>query len=145
MKLMMSLFFSLFFSACLSIPKNLIEPKVELQSVQVQDPTFSDATLVFQFQVENPNTVPLEVDSLNYNLQLNGKQFTEGSVSEGLKVGSQSTATLPLPIRVKYSDLAGSISSFLSQGSTPYQVQGAVRMGLFSIPFQKEGEVKLQQ
>lgn len=132
-------------SACLSVPKNLVEPKVNLQAVDVKDATFSDATLLFQFQVENPNAVPIEVDSLNYNLKLNGQNFTEGSVNEGLKVGANSQTTIPLPIRVKYTDLTSSLSQLISRGSTPYELNGSVKMGLFSIPFKKEGEVRLQQ
>lgn len=134
-----------FLGSCSSIPRNLIEPKVHLQNVKVQDPTFSDATMVFNFQVENPNSVPLEVDALNYKIHLNGTPFTEGSMTEGLKVGPQTSALIQLPIQVKYSDLIQSLTGFLSQGMTPYQVEGSVRMGFFSIPFKKEGEVRLQQ
>lgn len=145
MKIILSLSLILFLSACMSIPKNLIEPKVDLQNVDVSDANFSEATLIFQFLVQNPNEIPLAVDSVDYDLALNGKPLTKGTLEEGLKVGSKSSAVIPLPIRVKYSDLASSLSSLLSQGSTPYQVKGAVKVGLFSIPFDKQGEVKLQQ
>ena len=132
-------------SACSGLHKDLIEPKVNLQNVQVTDPTFSEATLVFHFQVENPNTVPLEVDKVNYNLKLNGKAFTSGVLDQGLKVDSKSSAVIPLPVRVKYADLASSITTLLSQGSTPYELDGSVKVGWFSVPFKKDGEVKLQE
>lgn len=132
-------------SACVGIPKNLIEPKVELQNVSVADPTFSEATLVFNFQVENPNPIPLKVDTIRYNLALNGKPFTTGELKEGLNVESNATKVIPLPVRVRYSDLASGISSLLQSGSTPYNVDGSVKIGLFSIPFKENGEVKISQ
>jgi LEA14-like dessication related protein len=131
--------------ACSGLPTNLIQPKVNLQQVNVADPTFSDATMIFQFVVENPNAVDLKVDQVNYDLALNGKPFTKGILEKGLQVGANSSAVIPVPIRVRYSDLASSIGDFLRNGSTPYEVQGSVKMGFFSIPFKKLGEVQLRQ
>lgn len=131
------------FSACSSIPTNLEQPKVDLQKVDVTNSDFSKAQLVFNFLVHNPNSVPIAVDQVDYALKLNDKPFTKGVLDQGLKVGANSSVVVPLPIQVSYSDLASSLSSFLQQGSSKYQIEGEVKLGLFSIPFSENGEVKL--
>lgn len=129
--------------SCSSFQKAIIEPKVELQNVEISEPTTSEATLIFNFQVDNPNAFAIKLDEVNYNIKLNDKPFTEGVVNEGLQVDGNSTAIIPLPIRVKYSDLFASVTHLVSLGATPYHLTGKAKMGGLSIPFEKKGEVKL--
>jgi LEA14-like dessication related protein len=129
--------------ACALLQQPLAEPKVNLQKVDVTSASLSDAVLVFNFMVDNPNAVPLNVDQVTYNLNINGKPLTKGILEQGFKVGANSSINVPLPIQIRYSDLSNSISDLWRQGSTPYEVEGAVKLGLLSIPYKKSGEIKM--
>ena len=129
--------------ACANLATHLKDPEVQLQQVALGDADFSKATLIFHFLVKNPNSVELSVDQLQYQLQVNGKPLTEGILEEGLRVAANSSVVIPLPIAMKYSDLGNSLSSLLSQGSSPYQLKGSVKMGLLRLPFEKTGELNL--
>lgn len=142
-QLLLLLSLGLTLAYCTMIPKNLADPKVDLTSVNVEKASFTDATLIFNFQVFNPNQIALEVDQIDYNLKVNGKPFTQGTLEKGLQVGANSTVSVPLPVAIRYTDLTSSLTSFLSQGVTPYEIGGSVKLGLLSVPFSKSGELKL--
>lgn len=135
--------FFLMFCSCATIPKDLKQPDVALQKVDVNPASFEDLNMIFHFLVHNPNPVPLAVDQVKYNLKINGKPLTEGILDQGLKVGANSSVEVPLPIALKSSQLFSSVSQFLQQGSSKYQINGSVKVGLFSIPFNQNGEVHL--
>lgn len=130
---------------CASKLQNLREPKVELQNVKVKELGFDTAKLLFNFTVQNPNPVEVAVDEIQYNLKLNGKDFTKGTLSENLKVGPESSVVIPLPVNFKYQDFAGNLSEFIKNRKMDYQVDGDIRLGLISIPYKKSGQVELKK
>jgi LEA14-like dessication related protein len=132
-------------SSCAILETAVEKPRVNLREVNVQDPSATEATLVFNFLVDNPNSIPLKVDQVDYTVKLNGKDFTKGVMDKGVSIGANSSALVPLPIRIKYTDVFNSVSELISKGTTPYQVEGAVKLGLLSIPFKDAGEVKLSE
>jgi LEA14-like dessication related protein len=130
---------------CAVLKTNLQEPQVQLQQVDLGEAGLTDATLIFNFRVQNPNAVALTVDQVDYRFQLNDKPLTKGLINQGLKVGAHSSVTIPVPIRVNYTDLTNSLSDLFKQGSSPYRLDGTVKVGLLSIPFQKTGELNLAE
>lgn len=128
---------------CSSFTSNLIPPIVQLQQIDLGEATLNDATLIFQLAVENPNLVPLKVDKVNYQFLLNGQALTKGILDRGLAVEAHSKTLIPVPIQVKYSDLAHSLRDLLQQGRSPYQLDGTVHLGWIQVPFQQIGELKL--
>lgn len=135
----------LFLCACSSLPTSLEKPDVNLQQVEVSDASLTNADLVFNFLVKNPNPIPVSVDKVDYALNLNGRPFTKGALEKGLKVGAHESVMVPLPINVKYSDLSQSVVDILQRGSTKYQLKGSVKVGLFSIPFEQTGNFNLSE
>lgn len=125
--------------------RDLVEPKVELKNVEVKEAGFQDARLLFNLEVQNPNAREIAVDQLNYIIKLNGKKFTEGTANENLKVGANSSAVIGLPVKVKYSDLASSLADLMKNRLINYELEGDVKLGLFSIPFEKLGVVELDK
>lgn len=131
--------------SCASWQEKWEDPKIALQEVNVEKAGLTEATLVFQFLVENPNSKTIKVDKVDYALSVRGKSLTQGVLEKGLEVGAKSSLMVPLPVRVKYSDVFESLASLLKDEMLPYQMEGKVKMGLFSIPFKKQGEVKLRE
>lgn len=132
-----------FFTGCSVLKKSLEKPKVDLQNVDIQNATLTEAVFVFNFLVQNPNSIALNVDRVDYEVQFNGKNFTKGVMDKSFKVEGNATAEVSLPIQLKYSDIFSSVAELLSQRKAPYQIQGHVKMGVLSIPFKDTGEINL--
>lgn len=130
--------------SCSSV-RDLKSPIVNLKSVSVQDPSLKDAQFVFHFSVQNPNEKDFEIDQIKYDLELNGKPFTQGIYSEKVKLASQSTVVVPLPVRIQYKDLMLSLTDYLQKKSIPYKLKGVVKVGLISVPFDDSGVVELKK
>lgn len=132
-------------TGCSSFSKMIEKPKVTLDNLKVQDPTLTGATLVFGLMVDNPNAVALQVDELIYDLEISGRALSSGRLAEGAKVPAREKAIVEIPVAVKYSDLFESVIGLLKNQSSPYRIKGSARIGPFSIPFDKTGEVKLSK
>lgn len=130
-------------TACTSFGKLVEKPNVKLDTLKIQSPTVDGATLVFGLAVENPNSVALEVDELVYDLEFDGRALSSGKLEQGARVPAKSTATVEIPVAVKYSDLFSSVIRLLTNETSPYRIKGSARVGPFEVPFDKVGEVKL--
>jgi LEA14-like dessication related protein len=133
----------LFLGACETIQqlKDMKEPKVELENVDIKDAGIASATLVFALKVDNPNPFELKVDGLDYQVDVSGSPLTSGVVNNPLAVGAKTASVIALPITVKYSDLFDSVTALLTNKQAPYRIKGAARIGVLSIPFEESGEL----
>lgn len=144
MKISILLLF-LFLSSCAYLQNNLQKPEINLKKVDVKDMTLKDAQFIFDFAVKNPNKLTLVIDQVTYNLELNGKPFTQGTFEKKINLAPESSSTVALPIRVRYNDLMQSLSDYLQDRTVQYKLNGSVKLGAFSIPFDDKGEVELDK
>ena len=130
---------------CSILGKSLLEqPKVELASVSVKGMTSAEAIVVFGVKVDNPNSVSLRVDRLNYDIDIGDKPFSKGQLDKAAEVTGHNSAVIEVPVAVKYRDVLSSLLSFIGKGSSKYKIKGEARMGLFTVPFEHSGEFKLK-
>lgn len=134
---------SIVYVGCSSLTDLIKEPKVSLANLNIKDPTFEGATIVFGLLVENPNSVSLSIDNLVYDLELSGKALSSGELNEGASVPAKSSAVINVPIAFKYTDLFNSIAQLLKDQKSPYRLKGAAKIGPFKIPFDQSGELVL--
>ncbi len=137
----LALFFAL--SGCLSLSKMIEKPTVVLQELTLQNPTLDGATLLFGLQVGNPNRVAIEVDSLDYKIEVADRTLVEGTLHRKMRIPAFDQALVEIPIPFKYGELIASISQLLTNPLTPYRLQGAAKLGPLSIPFDKTGEIRI--
>lgn len=121
------------------------EPKVQLESVQFKGADGDSAIVAVALDIENPNSVALEVDAIDYELEVEGKVLAKGNIDKPSSVPANGKATLEVPVRVRYGDLFASVLAFLQPGARKYKIKGSAKIGLFRIPFEKAGEVKIGQ
>lgn len=129
------------FYGCASL--KLQPPTVVLVNIDLQSPTFNDATLIFNLIVKNSNAVEVKIDKVDYSVKLNNKQFTSGVLDQPITLPAKASAKVIVPVPFKYSDLSDSVAGLLQTGSSPYQIVGHVQMGLLAIPFNEKGVFKL--
>lgn len=130
---------------CGLLDKVVEKPKVTLDNVGLKEITGSGATVIFGVKVDNPNPFSIQVDKLDYNLEIGGKPFSKGLIETPSKVAANGSSVINIPVAVRYSDLFSSIADLVSKGSRPYRIFGNAQLSLFNIPFDHKGELKLEQ
>lgn len=124
--------------------KVLQEPKVELAGVSVKNVDLNGATLVFNIAVENPNSVEIKLDQVNYKVFLNNKEITQASTEKNIAIAGKATGYVDLPLPIEYSKVFTNLKDLLVSETASYKIEGNAKMNFISIPFSKEGNVKLR-
>src|SRR6187549_3177514 len=78
----------------------LVEPQVELEGIRVDDPSLTAATFIFDLRVFNPNSLRLRLSELDYQLNLNDKDFASGNLKPGTTVPAHGKEIVSLPVRI---------------------------------------------
>lgn len=132
-------------SGCSSLVEAVLEkPKVQFHSVQVRDAVADGATAVIALDVENPNGVSLTVDRMTYALELGGKPVAQAEVKEFATLKAREISRVEIPVPFKYGAIFSSVLDLLRNGTAAYKVTGEARIGIFTLPFEHVGDVKLR-
>lgn len=124
--------------------KFLQEPKVEIAGVSVKDADLNGATLVFNIAVENPNNVEIKVDQVSYKVFLNNKEISQASTDKDIAIAGKATGHVELPLPIEYRKVFTNLKELLVSETASYRIEGKAKMNFISIPFTKEGSVKLR-
>ena len=136
--------FALF--GCASLVQSFVkEPKVSFASAQVRDANADGATLVIGLNIENPNGIALTVDKLTYALELGGRKVATATVDKIASVAAHTTSKIEIPVPFRYNQVFASILDLISKGTAGYKVVGSAQIGIFNLPFDHSGDVKLRE
>lgn len=146
---LMGFFLSL--AGCASLVETLVtEPKVSFHSVSIRDTKPEGATAVIALNVENPNGISLTVDRLKYALELGGRAIASAELesTETKKVATiaaRTTSKVEIPVPFRYDQVFASVLDLMTKGTAAYKVTGEARIGLFRLPFDHTGDLKVRQ
>lgn len=137
----------LFLSGCSTLTEQLLkDPEVKLESLKVTNKSLTDVSLALNFVVINPNPIPLKLDSIDYALQFSGSKVTAGTFEQGVQIPASGQGELTVPLTFEYKSLASIVDKFLKKTvSQNYELTGQAKLGIFSIPFSKSGEIQLRK
>lgn len=135
------------YTGCSSIGKQLVkDPEVKVVDFNITDITLQDVSLNIVMNVKNPNPVPIKLDQISYNLKFSGEQVTEGVLSKGVNVPASGQSDVTVPLKFKYSSIGNLVTSlFKNTFKREYELEGRAKLGIFSIPFSKKGEVQFNK
>lgn len=122
------------------------EPNVRFSDVSIQNITFDGVTLLFDFDVTNPNRMDVSADSYSYEFFIEGESFISGTQEENLDIGRESTTTVQVPVSLTFSNVYESFRSVLRQDSVSYRLATDVTfslpvMGSRTVPVEAEGDL----
>lgn len=128
-------------------------PKLNVQNLQIQDLSLSGADLVLKLAFDNPNGFGLDINQLNYDLVVNGDQWTDGTALENVNIKENGVTELDIPLSLNISQIGRSAYRILS-GSEPldYQLKGNFNfnalhelLGATNFDFNRSGEVPISR
>lgn len=138
------------FTSCATLrdAANVQEPDVQFSNMSIQNINFNGVTLLFDFDVTNPNRLDVSADGYNYEFFINGQSFISGTQDDRLEIGRESTTTIQVPVSMTFSNLYESFRSVISQDSVSYRMDTAVSfsvpvIGSRTVPVQAEGDLPI--
>lgn len=112
-----------------SIPM-LNPPGIRVNSLDVQNISFTQADLVLNMEFDNPNAFGIEINGFDYGLNINGDRWAEGQSLANTAIGSKETRQLSIPISLNISEIGLSAYRLLTgSGDLNYTLEGNFDLG----------------
>ncbi len=130
---------------------NLRLPEISLKKIKLDKIGFSCADLKLMLDIKNPNAVSFVTRNLNYDLEVNGKNWIKGKIDKALKINKKAKQTVSIPVTLNFLEMGGAVYQMLSGGSKlEYHLTGKSDFSsdfkllkTFSLPFDKKGKIDL--
>jgi LEA14-like dessication related protein len=126
-------------------------PSVQLSALKLQNISFSGADLLLKLKVDNPNGWSMNVNSMNYTLNINGTKWLSGTSTQNMSLAEHQESTIDIPFSLNFMEMGRSIYNLLTGEKTlSYTLTGAADLksslplvGSFNLPFDKSGQIDL--
>lgn len=113
-------------------------PDVRFDRIDVQDINFSEASVDFVFQVDNPNPIELGLSSFSYNFGMEEIPLFDGDNPDGFQLRALDSSPLVLPVSLTWTDTWDAVQATRGLDTIGFGLDG--HMG-FAVPLEKfEGE-----
>lgn len=141
-----ALFVSLLTSCAAMQPAS---PEINLIGLFIDEVTLSHVNMVANLRLYNPNTVSLQVESIEYQLYLNGVRVSSGRSVSGMEISANDYGSFDLRLSTAYWDLFRFVNNFQEGENIDYHLIGKVQVGGFGVightfDFDHEGTIPLQ-
>lgn len=139
---------ALLLSSCAGFGRRLVEPRIALDAVRLDEFHLDSADLLFVFDVENPNDVALVLDAVGYRLRVAGEPLLRGRTTERLSIPARGDSRVELPVRIRYSDFARVVERLGRRERPEYELDAdflfdAPYIGGIQVPLRRTGELPL--
>jgi LEA14-like dessication related protein len=151
-RIALALLLPLFGTACAGLQEfaraAFQRPKLTFRSAALQALDLEGATVAFKFDLENPNSVGIDVARAGYAIEIDGTRIVAGDLPTGLKIPANGTAPIAFPVRVRFRDVPG-VVSLLTNGKEdiPYELSGTLGVrtpiGIIDLPLSHSDRVRL--
>lgn len=118
-------------------------PSVKMQELDAARYSDVEANIIFRLGVVNPNPFPLKIETLDYKIEVAGKQIAEGSEARGDGINPAATGVFEVQKSVNEQTHGKEIKQLVKGQLLPYVITGELRGDLFTVPVRLEGAVKL--
>lgn len=126
---------------CTIVEQFIQKPSATYDKMELTNVSFDQATLLFYFQIHNPNPIGTSIDRVSYQLDLNGKKFIKGDLKQGITLAASGAVPLSFPVTIRYFDFFESIRDFVVSDHIQYVLSGSMRIGPFDVPYRTSGNV----
>jgi LEA14-like dessication related protein len=127
---------------------NVQKPTVEITNAKISKLSFDDLDLLFDIQINNPNTVGISLAGFDYDLLINENSFISGNQSDQLQIDAQKSNTIQLPVTLKFLDIYNTFNDLKNNDQSKYQIKCGLNfdipvIGKTRIPISKIGDIPL--
>ena len=124
------------------------EPTVHYRSVALRALDARQLGLDFDFDLDNPNPVGCHLESVEYELALNGHPVASGQTRRPLSVAARGRSPITLPYSVVFADVAAFAASLATGGNVVhYRLDITFRIkspvGIIRVPASVQGDLDI--
>lgn len=134
----------LFSCSTLRDTADIKEPQVQFSNMSIERISFDGVTMLFDFDVTNPNRLDVSAEGYNYEFFINDRSFIQGVQDQPITVNRESTSSIQVPVSMNFRELYETFGSVVRQDSISYQLDTEVSfkmpiMGTRKVPVQAGG------
>lgn len=126
-------------------------PVIGLKSIRLKKLSFSGADFEVQVNIDNPNSWPLTVNEIQYEMSINGKQWINGRTTERLTLSAKGKNNLLIPFSLNFIEMGSSVYNVVTEGKgLNYKLTGQANIGStlemlgeLNLPFNLSGNLDL--
>lgn len=140
------LFLVLGLAACSGLPYYAKPPKVSVAEVDIKSIGIFEQRFDVGLRVSNPNDFDLNIEALEFELELNGRAFAKGLARVSALIPAASSTVMQVDAMTQSRNLIQQIKTLPSETlleGVPYRISGRVKTDKSSrwIPFEQKGVV----
>jgi LEA14-like dessication related protein len=127
---------------------NVQKPTVEITGAKISSLSFDNLDLLFDIEINNPNSVGINLAGFDYELLLNDNSFISGNQPDELKIEENGKNTVQLPVKLKFVDIYNTFTDLKNNDNSKYQIKCGLNfnlpvLGNTRIPISKSGDIPL--
>lgn len=125
------------------------KPTMRFVRVIPQNISFVGVDTVFEFAVQNPNAIGIQLASWSYQLDIDGNLFVKGTADRRTEIAANGTSPLMVPFSIRFAAFVKSLMSFFQQGrdAVPYRLSISFSIdtpiGILTFPFNLNGDIPI--
>jgi LEA14-like dessication related protein len=149
-KILLFFLFLFFISGCAILRDyaDVQRPSVTFSDMSIQSISFDGVTLLFDFDVKNPNRFGILADQYSYEFFINDNSFISGTQRENIRISRESTSVVQVPVSLNFSEMFNTFSSLVQRDSFSYNISTEVQfdvpgLGRQRVPVSTAGELPI--
>ncbi len=133
----------------LPVPKT---PDIKIKDVKVKNLSFTNAELVAQVEVSNPNDFDLGVSNLNYQLNVNQQNWGQGKINKSSNIPKRGKGIVEIPVKLNLLNAGKSAyNALVNKEPVKYQFTGKTELDTgiellrdYNMPFDIKGTTSIR-
>lgn len=134
-------------AGCSGIPKNFLDPEIQLSQVVLRGAGLTGGTMDLVVNVRNPNDFDLRGTKLQVGFDVEGSHVGDITYQDEFQVRRNDVSTVTLPVRFNWAGVGAAVRSAVGYGDIPYTMRGQATIrtpwGDHVVPFTREGRAPL--
>ncbi len=125
---------------------NVQEPNASVKNVKISSLSLQKVDLLFDVDVENPNSMGIQLAGMDYDLLLDGTSFLKGQKDDRLEISANGHSNVQIPLSLTYDEIRKAVKAFADKDTIPYQLDLKIGvelpvLGAIKVPVSKKGSV----
>ena len=127
---------------------NVQKPTVQITDAKISKLSFNDLDLLFDIEINNPNSVGINLAGFDYDLLINDNSFVSGNQPDKLEIAAAGKNTIQLPVNLSFIDIYNTFADLKNNNKSTYQLKCGLNfnlpvLGETRIPISKSGDIPL--
>ena len=137
------LLIAVFTTGCTGIPFNAKAPKVSVAEVSVKRLGLFEQVFDVGLRVNNPNDFDIDIEGLEFKLEINGREFATGTAHTHTRLPAFSSAIVHVDTMTDSNKLMQQIKTLpeILKDGAPYRIRGRIKIDRANdwLPFDRRG------